>query len=525
MRLHGMSWAGISIGLTLQDESFGVVTDGYANVEAREPVRADHLFQVGSIGKSFTAIALLQLHEEGRLDLQAPVTEYLPWFSVGSEFDAITIHHLLTHTSGLYTGTEIAPDGAFDVWALREEEARFAPGTTFNYSNLGYRTLGFVLEAVTKSPYPDEIRARILEPLEMTATEPAITNEIRRRTAVGYTQMFDDRVHRRNSPLVPATWFVNATADGCISSTPDDMTRYLRMLMNRGRYSGGRLLSEEAFRLLTQPGAEREGRRYGYGVGTWEAHGHRHLGHGGGMIGHFCDMQADLDAGVGAIVLTNAPDFDVTEAIARDGLGVLRASVVRDLLPEVPGPVDRLSVDDPHQYEGSYGGLAGELSVRAEDRHLWIADGNQQALLEPLEPDQFVPRHSGLDRYRLRFHRDAGRIVEVTHGPREWRVAGVETDTHVAGRGQEPDSSWAAHPGHYRSFNPWAPDIRVFQREGELFLVLYPGGTEHRLIPAGPGRFAVGDDPAPHRVLFDASVDGRTLRATMSGAPYYRTSL
>ena len=145
MRLDGMSWAGISIGLTLEDESFGVLTDGYANVESREPVRGDHLFQVGSIGKSFTAIALLQLHEEGRLDLQAPVTEYLPWFSVRSEFDPITIHHLLTHTSGLYTGMEIAPDGAFDVWALREEETGFAPGTSFNYSNLGYRTLGFVL--------------------------------------------------------------------------------------------------------------------------------------------------------------------------------------------------------------------------------------------------------------------------------------------------------------------------------------------------------------------------------------------
>src|SRR5919197_5876831 len=170
MRLHGMSWAGISIGLTTRDETLGVVTDGFADLDSREPVRPDHLFQLGSIGKSFTAIALLQLHEEGRLDLRAPVTEYLPWFEVKRR-PPITIHHLLTHTSGLFTGMEISTDGAFDVWWLREEELGFAPGTDYSYSNMGYRTLGLVLEAITGSPYAEEIGARILRPLGMRATE------------------------------------------------------------------------------------------------------------------------------------------------------------------------------------------------------------------------------------------------------------------------------------------------------------------------------------------------------------------
>ena len=79
--------------------------------------------------------------------------------------------------------------------------------------------------------------------------------------------------------------------------------------------------------------------------------------------------------------------------------------------------------------------------------------------------------------------------------------------------------------GHYRSFNPWAPDIRVFERNGDLFLVSYPAGTEDRLVETRSDRFLVGEEPAPHRVHFDAPIDGRTLRATISGAPYYRTPL
>src|SRR5919201_1298246 len=400
MRMHGMSWAGISIGLTTRDETLGVVTEGFADLDAHEPVRPDHLFQLGSIGKSFTAIALLQLQEEGRLDLQAPVTDYLPWFEVKGA-PPITIHHLLTHTSGLITGMEISTDGAFDVWWLREEEVGFAPGTDYSYSNMGYRTLGLVLEAITGSSYAEEIGTRILGPLEMHATAPAITNEIRARTARGYTQLGDDRVHRRDSPLAPARWLVNATGDGCISSTPEDMTAYLRMLMNGGRGRHGPILSEESFALLTQQAAERDDRWYGYGVQTWESDGRRHVGHGGGMVGFFSDMRADLDTGVGAIVLVNAPDFEVTEEIAGDALASLRAAVQGDALPDVRPSGDRLRVPHADQLTGTYRGAERELVVQTEGDHVWIQDGEDRAELEPLERDQFVPRHDRLDRFRV----------------------------------------------------------------------------------------------------------------------------
>jgi hypothetical protein len=308
---------------------------------------------------------------------------------------------------------------------------------------------------------------------------------------------------------------VNATGDGCISSTPEDMTAYLRMLMNRGRGRHGRILSEDSFALLTQHAAERDDRWYGYGVQTWESDGRRHVGHGGGMVGFFSDMRADLDTGVGAIVLVNAPDFEVTEEIAGDALASLRAAVQGDALPDVRPSGDRLRVPHADQLTGTYRGAERELVVQTEGDHVWIQDGEDRAELEPLERDQFVPRHDRLDRFRVRFHRDGGDVVSVTHGPRRWSA-----------RGDRPGAGAPAeYCGHYRSFNPWAPDIRVFERGGELFLVTYPMGTEDRLVPVESGGFLAGDHPAPHRVRFDATARGKALRATISGAPHYRTSL
>src|SRR6266545_1262650 len=125
---------GVAIGLTSREGPLGVVTVGHANLPAREPVRPEHRFQIGSISKSFTAIAVLQEHEASRLDLHAPVTEYLPWFEVRSPSGPVTLHHLLTHTAGLPTGRDFTGEGLRELWALRESDVGFAPGTRFHYS-------------------------------------------------------------------------------------------------------------------------------------------------------------------------------------------------------------------------------------------------------------------------------------------------------------------------------------------------------------------------------------------------------
>ena len=171
-------------------------TYGFADLATQQPVAPETLFEIGSVGKSFTAVAILQLVDEQRIELDAPVERYLPWLVIPEAEDScpVTVSHLLSHTSGIVAGIDSTPEAAFQVWALRELPTFSVPGERFHYSNLGYKLLGLVLEAVEGRSYSEIIRARILEPLGMHATEPAITNEIRARLAVGYEYLHDDRI-------------------------------------------------------------------------------------------------------------------------------------------------------------------------------------------------------------------------------------------------------------------------------------------------------------------------------------------
>jgi CubicO group peptidase (beta-lactamase class C family) len=241
------------------------VTDGERTLASRTyGVPAGTMFQFGSIGKSFTAIVALQLAERGLLDLHAPVTDVLPWFAVGGTTAPITLHHLLTHSSGLIQGAEIATGSNYDVVALADTAVGFAPGEHLWYSNVGYRVIGWMLERVSGHGYPRLVRERI-RPRLAQATVPA----------------FDDRPWRPEHGLVPATWIDSAEADGCICASGGDLAIYLRALMTRDE----RLLSAESWAAMLAPHVEddQEGDRghYGYGI----AIGPRDCGHVGGMIG------------------------------------------------------------------------------------------------------------------------------------------------------------------------------------------------------------------------------------------------
>src|SRR5215213_4243769 len=319
---------GLALALTDRERTLRVATYGFADLAARTPVTPDTLFEIGSIGTSFTSLALLREHEAGNLDLQAPVARYLPWFEVRSAFPPITVHHLLSHTAGIIAGTDQTPGVEYQVWALRETEAATAPGTSFHYSNVGYKALGLVLERLTGQGYGDAVRSRVLTPLGMAASEPAITSAVRPRLAVGYVSLYDDRPPHPSHPLVPATWLETESGDGSIASTPADMAVYLRMLLNRGEGSQDRLLSAAGFATMTQRIiAIEEGDEpacYGYGIYMLTVDGHTFVGHDGGMVGYSAAILGDLDDGLGAVVLVNGPGRPWT--IGRQALTLLRAA-------------------------------------------------------------------------------------------------------------------------------------------------------------------------------------------------------
>jgi CubicO group peptidase (beta-lactamase class C family) len=509
-RLELQAFPGLSLAITdrhgiLASESFG-----YADLAARQPVAPTTLFEIGSIGKTFTSVALLQLREEGLIDLDAPVTRYLPWFEVRSEHDPITLHHLLTHTAGIVTGPDLSSDSRFDVWALRESETGSPPGKRFHYSNVGYRVIGCVLEDVTGKPYAEIVGERILEPLGLDAAEAAITSETRKRLAVGYERWYDDRPARRRDPFVPAPWVETGTADGAQATTAEDLAAFLRVFLNEGEP----LLSAESFGLMGRPVTARNNDwSYGYGLMVGKQDGRSLVGHGGSMPGFSSTMLGDLTAGIGVAVLVNGPDEgDLTEEVARVALDLYRDS---KRPPELP---DLLAVENAADFAGSYSG-ARELTLVADGGRLALEHAGARVPLEPRGDDRFLVDHPDFALYLLVFERVNGAVVAAWHGEDVYRREDL-----VAPPSDEPPPEWRAYTGHYLAYNPWLSNFRILLRRDRLVLA-WPWGPQDALAPLDGGSFRVGEEEwSPERLGFDAVVDGKALRANLSGCDYYRVT-
>jgi CubicO group peptidase (beta-lactamase class C family) len=283
-------------------------TDGEGVIAHREAGDADPVagravapttrFEIGSIGKAFTAAVILQLADEGRLAVDDPVVRHLPWFKVPRTGDRITLHHLLSHTAGITAGTDGTPESTFQVWRLRDLPPGSAPGRHFHYSNVGYKALGLVIEAIEGAPYGEVIRRRLLEPIGMRDSEPTITDDTRARLAVPYQPLFSERPWDDGDPIAPAPWLTTDTADGSVAATAIDLAAFLRFLMIDPSGVSARM---QTLVTDTDHGGYRWG--YGYALSRLLLGGRSWVGHGGGMVGYLAGMQWEPASGIGATVL------------------------------------------------------------------------------------------------------------------------------------------------------------------------------------------------------------------------------
>jgi len=523
---------GIALAVTDREEILGVAVRGFADAASGQSVRPETRFEIGSISKSFAAAVVMQEVEEGRLDLHVSINEILPWLELPEPFGPITLHHLLTHSSGLAIGTEDAPTGWGAAANLRFLPPTFAPGEHFWYSNDGYKLVGLALERVTGVPIHDLIHQRLLAPLGMASSVAAITDEARMDLATGYEPMVYDRPPQLTHPLVPATWLVSNTADGSIVSNAIDMSVYARFLLNRGEGPGGRILSEAAFAQLTshhmqdRDDPEDPYANYAYGLAVEKPGASpRFIGHTGGMVGYTALLRTLPDEGLGCVVLQNG--YGNRSGVAEYALAAVRASLAGDPLPEAAMPRDLEVHPRAGDFAGTYTGDRRTLEIAVEEGdRLRLKVGPLGVVLQqdPLEApgDAFLVPHGSLDRYLLRFHRDpGGRVVEAFHGDEWFRgeaYHGPEPEPHPAG--------WEAFPGVYRSNVPWAEVMRIVLRKGRLAQI-WPRegefGGEDELTPLEDGWFAVGATWTPRRIRFDRILDGKAAVAEYNGSRLYRS--
>lgn len=256
-------------------------------------------FNIGSIGKTFTGVAIMQLVERAKLELAAPVVRYLPNFPYG---DDITIHHLLSHTSGL-ANYMAHPEYRSRMAQLRQiddllpliydQELVFdTPGEAYSYSNSGIVVLGAVIEKVTGQPYPQYVHDNILAPAGMTDTGINFWDRVVPNRAMGYTKSFSGQISSAIFLVPPAS------ADGGIETTVLDMLKFDRAL------NGETLLSDDSKARMFTPNL----RGYGYCWRISEIGGHRTVGHQGGAPGVSASFKRYPDDDVTIIVLSNYSD-------------------------------------------------------------------------------------------------------------------------------------------------------------------------------------------------------------------------
>ncbi|MDB5905309.1 MAG: hypothetical protein JWM26_4187 [Betaproteobacteria bacterium] len=514
-----------SIALAITD-TVEVLHAGYygkADIAAQRDITDKTAFYFASVGKAFTAAALLKLAEERLVRLDDPVKAYLPWFQVGgaaNRFDDITLHQLMTHTAGIPSGSDFTPASPFEVYALREVKRRFAPGATFHYSNVGYKALGHVIEHVTGLPYAEAVSKSVLDPLRMTESYGALTHSIRDRMAVGYVPRFDDRPYYVGCSLEPAPSLEVGTGDGSIVTTVEDLCKFLRMLLNTGDSPAARVLSAESIALMCAPAVKNafhnESLSYGYGITIEHRADSVLLSHGGEAPGFKSYYVVDPVRGFAVAATSNGP-FPVYPA-AYFALDCYRCERDGLELPPVPA-FDATRFDQPASFEGQYACGNRRFDLKRKGDQVFFCHDGVETPLRGRGPKCSLVEHPDFSRFLLETAADGSGAF--WHGGDLWtkEQPGRAPSTPVTIPAQ-----WRPFPGHYRSHNPWLSNFRIVARAGQLVFV-EPSNETYSLVPTDDPllfHLAAGDAELPEWIEFSAPVEGVSLRVSYSGGDYYR---
>jgi CubicO group peptidase (beta-lactamase class C family) len=292
-------------GLTLLVSRNGkpIRTEGYglSNIELNVPAKPESIFQSGSVGKQFTATAVMMLVEAGKVALEDPLTNYFP--SAPASWKQVTVRELLSHTAGF---TDYPKD--FDMRKDYTEEEllkiveaiplAYPPGTSWSYSNLGFLTLGILIHKVTGEFYGDFLQERIFRPLGMSTTRVMSEADIIPNRSAGYRLV--------NGQLKNQEWVspsLNTTADGALYFSILDLAKWDAALYTE------KLLKRASLAQMWTVAPLHDGKpnsgHYGYGWFIEVNNGHRVIEHGGAWQGFETQISRYVDDGLTVVVLTN----------------------------------------------------------------------------------------------------------------------------------------------------------------------------------------------------------------------------
>jgi len=410
-KMPGFAIAVVQDGETIYAEGFG----------ARDPAKGlpatpDTLFGIGSITKSFVAISILQLAEQGKLDLDDPIAKHIP-FELGLPGKPIKIRHFLSHSPGfpslatssvllrrgLGEDTGVPMTSADDFFRYvngAKDEIVFDPGEHFFYNNAAWRMLGAIVQKVSGTPFHVYVTQNVIRPLGME------------RTTFNTDELFADPdhliPHRQgdNGPEPTSFPYPNPnnvgdfsflSAAGGISSSVNEMTRYLNMLIEQGRHEGRQLVPRRAMQEMQsahirEPDSYYGVNAYGFGLGiTPDFLGEKMVEHGGSIVVSTAQMSFIADRNVGVIMMDNSAGMDYG-TIAQSVLAILIGKKPSDVVPAF-GVRERMQ-----RLEGHYAVYEGleSLDIVKERGMLYLKNDDDLTPLIPSSAD-----YRGSDFYLL----------------------------------------------------------------------------------------------------------------------------
>jgi len=401
---------------------------GYSNVEHQVPVKPETIFQSGSVGKQFTATAVMMLVEEGKINLAENLGKYLG--NVADAWKNITVQHLLTHTAGM---TDYPNDFDYRRDYTEDEMLKlmqtlplaFQPGEKWQYSNLGYVTLGIIIHKVTGKFYGDFMQERIFKPLGMTTARIISESDLVPNRAAGY-QLIEGELKNQDW-VAPMT---NTTADGALYLTALDMAKWDAALY------GETLLKKTSFDRMWTAVKLNNGKTYPYGFG-WslgEVRGHRIIEHGGAWQGFKAMISRYVDDQLTVIVLANLSEANESKlargvaAIYNPELAPLPLQPIEDKEPQVTARVKEL-------LQKFVAGTADSNLFTKEAQAVIFPEGAQRfsELLKPLDTlnqIRLVERkdEDGLRVYRYRLTYKDELLLLAVSLTKEDKIAGIDAE-------------------------------------------------------------------------------------------------
>jgi CubicO group peptidase (beta-lactamase class C family)/D-alanyl-D-alanine dipeptidase len=337
---------------------------GFEDAHRHRPATAHTIFRVGSVSKLFTDIAVMQLQEQGKLDLDAPVTRYLPGFRPSNPFGGeITLRDLMAHRSGLLREPVVgnyfdssSPSLEKTVLSLNGTEVVFAPGTHTKYSNAGIAVVGYAVQKITGQDFAQRLAQATLRPMQMNESAFTLEKRLTPHLAEGRMWSYDGLDFA--APAFP----LGEAPAGAMYTSVSDLGRFLSVLFAGGRSGATQVLGSATLASMWQP---QFGGSYGLGFHLGSLAGHRMVGHGGAIYGFSTELAALPDDKLGVVVIssrdcTNAVDQHIAQDALRQMLALhghttapapsrttaVDRKVARSLVGSYTGEKDTIALDE-----------------------------------------------------------------------------------------------------------------------------------------------------------------------------------